>query len=189
MIVAADKFGPLADPVATAGAIIAASVAIGLAWRRRAKWEPSEEDIPRGGQRVGALIAGIAIALMYAEWRAAEHIPSLNKAAIVLGGLTLVALLVYAYLVNLQTYKVVGESGPPSRVIGGFWLTSEARESKRQHHKTTQELLAGAAYDVEKLWSRHSRGLAKLAFLVCYLALTVCGTVALTAAAIRLELA
>lgn len=184
------EYGPFKDVVATAGSIMAAVGAIGLAWRGRANWEPSEEDVPRGAQKVGALVAAIAIALLWAEWRTAEHAGSLTTLAIVLGLCTIAFLLLYGYLVGLQTYEVVELNGK-RRIIGGFWLTSAATEARKSApgNVTVQKLLAGAAYDPDVLWSRPSRQLAKIAFQCGYLGLTISGTVALAAAAIRVGLA
>lgn len=188
MMLAAADYGPLKDVVASAGAIMAAGGAILLAFKHRANWEPSEQDIPSGAQRVGALIASVVIALMWAGWRSKPHIHTLNVVTIVMLGLTVIFLIGYGYLVAVQTYQVVKTSGT-QRVIGGFWLTAQARQSKADHNVTTQALLEGAAYDRDLVWSRSSRALAKAAFQLGYMGLTICGTVAVAAAAIRLGLA
>jgi hypothetical protein len=188
-MLAAQNYGPLKDVVSTAGAIIAAGGAIGVSWKGRANWDPSEQDIPAGAQKVGALVASVTIALMWASWRSGKHIGALETTALVLLVLTVVFLLVYGYLVGVQTYEVVRSDGTTERVIGGFWLMETAKRSRAEHKVTTQELLEGAAYDVDKLWSGPSRQLAKSSFLLGYLGLTICGTVALAAAAIRLGLA
>jgi hypothetical protein len=73
--------------------------------------------------------------------------------------------------------------------VGGFWKRGEAKRDQAKRKWTTQEALEGAAYDPDVLWSPTSRGLAKLCFIVGYLGLTICGTVALAAAAIRLGIA
>jgi hypothetical protein len=187
-MVAAD-YGPLTDVVATAGAVAAAGGAIAFSWKGRASWEPSEQDVQAGAQKVGGLIASVLIALMWASWRNGKHIGTLETTALVLLALTLIFLLIYGYLVGVQTYTVQRHDGTTEHIIGGFWLTSEAKKSRAKHNVTIQELLEGAAYDVNKLWSPPSRQLAKSSFVLGYLGLTICGTVALAAAAIRLGLA
>jgi hypothetical protein len=187
-VIAAD-YGPLGNLVATAGAVVAAGGAIGLAWRGRSRWGPSEEDVPGGADKVGALLATLAIVLMWADWRSDDHIGSLEAVAIGLGIGAGVAFLAYIYLIGVQTYDVPAGAGPSRKIIGGFWLTPRARKARQENDVSVQELLAGAAYNPDRLWSRPSRQLAKLSFQVCYLALTTCGTVALAAAAIRLGLA
>jgi hypothetical protein len=160
-----------------------------LAWRGRAKWEPSEEDIPAGLQKVGGLVAAVGIVLLWAEWRTPDHVKSLDVLAITLAACAIVSLLAYSYLVGSQSYDAVATTAT-TRIIGGFWLTSTARKARQNAgNVTVQDLLAGAGYDPDKLWSRSSRQLAKLAFQVSYLGLTLSGTIALTAAAIRLGLA
>lgn len=52
-----------------------------------------------------------------------------------------------------------------------------------------QRLLEGAAYEIDKVWSRPSRQLAKTSFVLAYLGLTISGTIALAAGAMRLGLA
>ena len=188
MIGAAKDYGPLKDIVALAGSIMAAGAAIALAFRGRARWEPSEQDIQAGAQKVGALVASVLIALMWVAWRDGKHNGTLVTVALVLLGATLLSLLLYGYLVGAQTYDVVTQDGT-KKVIGGFWLTAEAKEQRKARNLTIQRLLEGAAYDVDKLWSRPSRQLAKSSFLLGYLGLTICGTVALAAAAIRLGIA
>jgi hypothetical protein len=102
------------------------------------------------------------------------------------------SLLIYGFLVATQTYYVLvtprTNETEKKNIIAGFWLTDEARKSRRKNKVTTQTLLAGAAYDPDVLWSRTSRALAKMFFTLFYLGLTVSGTLALTCAAIILGL-
>ena len=188
-MLAAQNYGVLKDVVATAGSIMAAGSAIRFSWKGRADWEPSEQDIPSGAQKIGALIAAVLIALVWVRWRDGKHTGSLEEAALILLGLTVAFLIAYGYLVGVQTYKVAQINGKTRNVIGGFWLTNEAKQSKARHNVPIQQLLEGAAYNVDRLWSPASRQLAKTTFVVGYLGLTVCGTVALAAGAIRLGLA
>jgi hypothetical protein len=185
--VLAVDYGPFKDIVAAAGAIMAMVGAIGLAWRGRSRWEPSEQDIPAGAQKVGGLVAGLLIVLLWVEWRNTDHTKALDRLIIALGIGTVILLLVYSYLVGAQSYDVIKTR--TTRIIGGFWLKPEARAARDKHKITVQKLLAGSGYDPDKLWSRPSRQLAKSAFQLCYLGLTICGTVALAAAAIRVGLA
>jgi hypothetical protein len=185
-------YGPLTNLVGTAGSIVAAGAAIALAWRGRTKWEPSEEDISKGPQKVGGLVAAVMIVLIWALLNDSAHFTFLVRCAIWLASLCVLSLLVYGFLAATQTYYVVVAPNPnetvKKNIIAGFWLTNEARESRRKNKVTTQVLLAGAAYDPDVLWSRASRGLAKMFFTLFYLGLTVTGTLALTCAAIILGL-
>jgi hypothetical protein len=187
-----NSYGPLTNLVGTVGSITAAAAAIGLAFRGRAKWEPSEEDISKGPQKVAGLVAAVLIVLIWALLNDAPHLGLLVRIAIELVVLCAASLLVYGFLVATQTYYVIVAPSPNKTVkrniIGGFWLTKEAKKARRREKVTTQELLKGAAYDPDVLWSRASRALAKLCFVICYLGLTVSGTLALTCAAIILGL-
>jgi hypothetical protein len=88
----------------------------------------------------------------------------------------------------MQTYtQVCAVDGVISsrKIIGGFVLTAQAKKKMRNAEvPTVQQFFEGSAYDVDRLWSRFSRSSAKLLFVVCYLALTISGTVALASAAL-----
>ena len=187
-----DNYGPLTNLVGTVGSVVAAGAAIGLAWRGRTKWEPSEEDISKGPQKVAGLVAAVMIVMVWALLNRSTHISLLVRFAIGLASICVLSLLVYGFFVATQTYYVVLTAKPnetvKKNIIGGFWLTDQAKKSKSKNKVTTQVLLAGAAYDPDVLWSRASRALAKMLFVLCYLALTVSGTLALTCAAMILGL-
>jgi hypothetical protein len=189
---AQDNYGPLTNLVGTVGSIVASGAAIGLAWRGRTKWEPSEEDISKGPQKVAGLVAAVMIVLVWALLNRSAQIGLLVRFAIGLTLLCVLSLLVYGFFVATQTYYVVLapklNETVKANIIGGLWLTDQAKKSKSKNKVTTQVLLAGAAYDPDALWSRASRGLAKMLFVLCYLVLTVSGTLALTCAAIILGL-
>jgi hypothetical protein len=188
--VAAQDYGVLTDLVAAAGSLMAATGAIGLAWRRRADWEPSEEDIPKGAQRVAGLLAAVAIALLWAKWHdPPPDLGPLDRLAIGVAAATLVSLLIYGYLVGTQTYTKVDGTGAEKGIIGGFWMRTNAKRKRDEEQITTQQLFEGSAYNPDLLWSRPSRQLAKLSFQLAYIGLVGCGTVALAASAIRLALA
>jgi len=181
-------YGSLTGLVTTAGTLVSAALALGLTWKRRARWEPSEEDIPKGGQRVAGLLTAIATAIIWALLATPTYVPLLTKLAISFGAASAVFLLLYGYLVSSQTYIVLkspkADAVAEEKIIGGFWLTAAASKLSKKH--TIQDLLKGAAYDPDKLWPRSSRALAKQTFVLGYLGLTVCGTIALTSAAVIL---
>src|SRR5215813_3232822 len=174
-------YGSLTGLVTTAGTLVSAALALGLTWKRRARWEPSEEDIPKGGQRVAGLLTAIATAIIWALLATPTYVPLLTKLAISFGAASAVFLLLYGYLVSSQTYIVLkspkADAVAEEKIIGGFSLTAAASKLSKKH--TIQDLLKGAAYDPDKLWPRSSRALAKQTFVLGYLGLTVCGTIAL----------
>ncbi|MCL6564984.1 MAG: hypothetical protein K6U09_01020 [Acidobacteriia bacterium] len=171
---------------------MAAALAIGLAWRRRTKWEPSEEDVSKGPQKVGGLLSGVLVVVIWSQFSDPVYLPQATRVALIMAGGCVLFLLLYGFLVATQTFQVVYSPKPNTtatrNVIGGLWLTKEAVTIKRKNKLTTQELLKGAAYDPDKLWSRFSRALAKACFVIFYLGLTVSGSVALACAAIVLDL-
>ena len=170
---------------------MAAATAMGLAWRGRADWEPSEQDLPSGPRRVGGLLAAVAIVLLWSQFTTIAHLDQLKVVAAVTAALTLVALLVYGFLIANQTYKAILFVPPQGtreqKIVGGFRLTEHAASQLRSQNVTVQELLAGGAYNPDKVWDRASRALAKQCFVICYLLLTVAGTATLAAIAIIVD--
>lgn len=190
------EYGVLADLVSTAGSLIAAAGALALGFRGRTKWEPSEEDINRGPQKVTSLLVVVAIAVLWTQTRNPAYLPFLNILAFSLSGATIIALVIYGILTGTLTYdKKIVEDGQvvTKKIIGGFWLTKQAKRvlADKENEKppkflTKKQLLAGAEYDPEYVWSNFSRSLAKAAFVIFYLALTASGTIALACASIIL---
>jgi hypothetical protein len=186
-----NDYGPLSDVVAYAGHIVAAIAAIGLAWRGRTRWEPSEEDLSKGPQKVGALVAAVAIVLVWAAYGEDRAAPGLRVLAVALAVLTLLGLLIYLFLIASMSYeKIEISDGKPRvvKVIGGYRLTEGARSRLRDRPSlTVQQLFKGSAYDPARVWTVASRALAKLSFVGCYLLLTISGSVALAVAAVILS--
>jgi hypothetical protein len=191
------QYGVLSEVVSGVGSLVAAVGAISLGWRGRTRWEPSEQDIERGPQKVGSLLAAIAIAILWSQSRNPVYLPQLNKLALTLGIIAVVSLLLYGFMVNTFTYVKIVSSGKgrgrEEKIIGGLWLSrpaQQAKERKEQSGKTatTQTLLAEADYNPDRVWDRPSRGLSKAIFVILYLALTVSGTVAIASASIILGL-
>lgn len=186
-----DEYGPLSDIVLYAGYITAAVAAVSLAWRGRRSWEPAEEDVSKGPQKVGALVAGVWIVLLWVTYQDDRGAKELRNLTVVLAILTVLALLAYGFLISTLTYeKIVAMSGNPVRtkIVGGFRLTEGAKKRLTDDPDLTiQKLLKGSAYDPLRVWTNNSRALAKLSFVVAYLALTIFGTVALAGSAIILS--
>jgi hypothetical protein len=187
---AAQDTGTLAPVVKAAGWLISAVAAIGLTWRQRAHWEPAEEDVSQGPARVGGLLSAVALALIWTLLATTGHRGTLAVTAITLAALSLLALLGYGYLIATQLYDKLIMSGPDTTriiIIGGFRRTPAATAKLAERTDlTVQTLLADAAYDPDLVWPRPSRALAKMSFTAAYLLLTVCGTLALSTAAILL---
>ena len=185
-------YGIFTDLVKATGFLISATAAISLTWKGRAKWEPSEEDIPKAPQKVAGLASAVALAFLWSFAADNGHLSLLGSVATWSIGFCIGALIVYGYLIAVQTYS--GETPPPEpdkeppvpkKLIGGFWLLPNVKRlvNKKTDPITVQEHLDKCQHNPDKVWSRPSRGLAKTLFVVCYLVLTVAGTVALTSAA------
>jgi hypothetical protein len=188
----ADEYGVLTTLVKTIGFLVSAAAAIWFAWRKRANWEPSEEDVPKGAHRLAGLATVVGIAILYGQLANPENVPVLIQLSLVNLTVAIVALSIYSLLIGTLIYikRTSDRRGRTKeiRIIGGFWLTREARIAKQTHKVTTQKLLEGAAYDPDLLWARLVRSSAKLTFMLSYIALNAAGSLSLTCAGILLLL-
>jgi hypothetical protein len=183
-------FGELSGIVKTSGCLVAAAGAIGLGWRGRANWEPSEIDIPNAPQRVAGLVCTVAIGVLWATTGPADAAWVATLAMKLALG-TVVFLSLYGYLIALQTYtkEVVRNAGSgvvsEEKIIGGFWLTEGAKSAIEQGRLTVQRYFKKVSYDVDEVWSKGARALAKTLFVIVYIGLVASGTIALAATSIR----
>jgi hypothetical protein len=124
-------YGSLAPLVKSVGCLVSAAFAIGVAWRGRAKFEPSEQDLPGGPQKVGGVVAAIAIGVLWTGFASQAYIPLLTKMAIWSGAVTVAFLLIYGLIISTNTYYC--ERSPRKnvvekyKIIGGFSLTEQAK--------------------------------------------------------------
>ena len=187
------NYGLLTGLVDDIGALIAAAGAIILAFRGRNRWEPCEEDIPKGPAKISGSLTAAGIAYL---WYRSE---TLFDAGIFFSVLlycaigVVVGFLTYVMLITVFTFdRAIAVSTTEIRtekIIGGFWLHKLARQEMRNRDgaPTTQKLLEGAAYDVDKVWPRFARGLAKISFILAYLLVIISGSLLLTSGAIILD--
>lgn len=191
-----NDYGAFAPMVAAAGSIIAMGSAIALGFKGRARWEPIEEDVPRGPQKVGGLVSAVAIALIWAQMNEMRYAGTLTRIAVgCLIGLVISAL---AYgLLQMLIYEAVRKkpTAPNDsmetermKVIGGLWLKKNAKSKLLEKSVNVQRLFEESEYTKDDLWDRLSQGLAKMFFTIGYLGLTVAGTVALGSTAILIAL-
>jgi hypothetical protein len=181
-----NDFGPLAGLVGTIGSILAAATAIGLAWRGRAKWEPSDQDVAQGPQKISGVVTTVLIVLLWATSRpwVVEQLGPLYVLTIFLLLVLIGSLLGYGYLIGTQTYD---DEKLQRKIIGGFKLTPAARREIRTRKITVQRYFKGVEFDPDMVWPRGSRSIAKQAFTALYIALIVSGSLALSGAAIVIE--
>jgi len=195
-------YGAFAPIVSTAGSIMAMGAAITLGFKGRAKWEPVEEDVAKGPQKVASVVASLLIVLVWVQFNDVRHKNTLTSLVIWCSCALIVSLLVYGLLKG-YVYKRVRKkpgSAPTSKateeinVIGGLWLTKAAKERLsepeepdapgKQAPLTVQRLFAMSDYDKDLLWSRPSQQFASMLFTIGYLGLIIAGTVALGSGAI-----
>jgi hypothetical protein len=183
-----DKYGPFTSLVATAGVIISAAGALIMGFRRGAKWEPIEIDIDRGPRRVASLLTAIGLVVEWSEFQVVAKIPLLIELAVELGIASVICLVVYGFVSTVFSYYkvIVDDDGKHRTVktIGGLWLTRGAKETIATRKITIQDFFEGTAYNHDYVWSRVSTGLARTIFVICYICLTVSGSVALTTLAV-----
>jgi hypothetical protein len=179
------EYGPFANIVALAGCIIAAAMAIALAWVRGAKWQPPEEELPGATTKFSALVCGVAIAILYVIGQKELGIGGLARLAGWSVGLAVVALLTTVYVNTVYSYQ--GQSG--ARILGGYRLTGEAKSIQREKKLTVQKIFDTGGYDKDLVWTRSSRGLVRVLSSVTYLALQTLGSIGLAAAALLMGFA
>jgi hypothetical protein len=177
-------YGPLTDLVKYAGILISSAGGIGLTWRRRAAWEPSEQDVPKGPSRVAGLLTAVAIGIVWTEYALPKYKTSLVLTAALLGVACLLFLLIYGYLIARFVFeKVIFPDEHVIKIIGGLNLTPPAKE-RLKSEGSIQAILKDLAYDCDRIWTRESRALAKQLFVLCFIGLNVCGTLALSCTAL-----
>ncbi len=186
-----ESYGVLAQAVAVAGSLVSATTAIRLTWKGRFSWEPVEEDIPKGAQKIGGLLTSVCIALLWYSFFFIKSITdsAMIKVAALTGSGAFAALVIYSILVAVFVYDkevVVGKNKTDkTKIIGGFWLTGIAKDALLKNPTITiPEVFKGAKYDPDKVWPRFSRALTKVSFQISYVALVGLGTLALSAASL-----
>lgn len=196
-------YGAFAPIVSTAGTIVAMGAALTLGWKGRAKWEPVEEDVSRGPQKVAGLVAALMVVLIWVQWNNIQYKNTLTKLVINCSIGLITSLIVYGLLKGF-IYTAVRKKGQAAesteteeiKVIGGLWLNKNARahvgKPEGPHTPgqpppqilTVKRMFALSEYDKDELWSRLSQQLASMLFTLGYLGLIISGTVALGSGAI-----
>ncbi|MFL6843492.1 MAG: hypothetical protein ACJ8ER_01260 [Allosphingosinicella sp.] len=88
---------------------------------------------------------------------------------------SVIAVFSYLGLSSLLVYEVEAIEDRKSirrRIIGGFWLTPNAKQEVRGGN-TVQNFLLETNYDPDRVWSRPSRGLGLLLVIASYVLLMV----------------
>lgn len=183
------EYGLLAGLVGSVAALLSAGAAITAAWVRTANWSPPEDGVPSAPQKVCALLTAVAVAGLWFETGKGLSSRDLQKIAGVTGGLTFLFLLIYTLLIMVYVYQKQLPNLSWVRTTGGFWLTRAARAKLHtpQVNGDKQTLLRGAAYNNDLVWPRVARGLVMICFIVGFVGLTFCGSVAISSIALSID--
>jgi hypothetical protein len=184
--------GPFAPVVGYVGAILSAVFLIWRLWAHRlVAWRSPEEDLPNTAPKIVAVLCAVGIV---AIWLYAEPatLSSLVVIAVVFGAALVITFMAYAFLTGALTYTVErahrASETHPEKIVGGPRLRRDAKMAKATHKvNTVQELLRGATYDPDKLWSRISRGMAKTLLLLLFLAVMVSGTLCISSTGFAIQ--
>jgi hypothetical protein len=154
----------------SAALLISVAAALLLSWRGRAKWEPSEEDIPGALNQLARLLTAVTMVVILTQLTSAPYTGRILP--LLIGSLAgcLISFFIYAYLTGTHTYRS-GEH----RFIMGFRLRTNV---KPEPGETIVEY-ARRIGDPDKVWTAASRAWAKSLFALCYLGLNVLGSATL----------
>jgi hypothetical protein len=183
-MLAVKDYGPLTQLVGLVACASSAAWAILASFRGRAKWEPSQEPLPKGPRKVAGAGTALFVVIIWVLFNSPNDIHILIPLGIVSFCLCLLFLLFYRFLIPVYTYTKVVDVSPDNekeiKILGGLWRKKEAIEEQAKERVTTQQYLKGVGYDEECIWSRTSRELTNTLFAIAYIALTIFGGIALT---------
>lgn len=169
---------------------MAAATAVGLAWRRRSKWEPDISDIPDAPGKVAAAFTAVLLGLLWYDEGLSLGLPALPTVTVTCMGIALGGLLAYvllnATLLCEQEIAATTATTKKRKIIGGLWLTAQARVA----HKTEPDvgtILKMAANNPNWVWPPVARGLSQVLLIIAYMMLVVGGSTALAAAGLLIQ--
>jgi hypothetical protein len=183
------EYGLLAGLVGSVAALLSAGAAITAAWVRTANWAPPEDGVPSAPTKVCALLTAVAVAGLWFETGKSLSSRDLEIIAGSAGGLTFLFLLIYTALIMVYVYQKQLPDLSWVRTTGGFWLTKTARQKLHLPEVSgdKQKLLHGAAYNSDLVWPRFARGLVMICFIVGFVGITFCGSVAISSIALSID--
>lgn len=191
MLESVSDYGPFAPVVGYAGAVMAAGAALLAIWSgKMEKWRPPDEDLPGTAQKFVLLLCGVG---MVVQWYFAvpDVIDWFLGVVVILTVATILCFLRYSGLLGIYIYvKKVATSQNSTcdvRILGGRNLLPEAEKIRTKKKIDIQTLLEGAAYNVDKLWSREARDWVKQRVLLFFILTLVFGTSALTGASFAVQ--
>lgn len=192
---ALNDYGPLAEVVAYAGYMTAASMAVRVAWAGKLLWEPEIRDLAKAPARMAGVFSAVAIVLLFAYSRSSDDWKWLTPYAIAFALASIVALLVYIVLLAAYTIQCTGEN---QRTVAGFWRTNIANQilsgnapdhllNGQTPPASVRELFCGSGRDPDRIWPPVAQGLAKASLVAIYLVFISPATLSIATGAIILE--
>lgn len=176
-------YGVLGDVVATSGSLIAAASAIGLGWMRRTSWLPPEEAVPGGTAKVSALICAVVVGILYAGRSRLGFEPLCWIAGVCLI-LALMGLLSCIFVNKTYSFTRRPRGRPPTRILGGWTLTSEASRIREEKNFSVQQLFENANFQADLVWPKASQAGVMMTSTFGFIVLQAGGSIALAAAAL-----
>jgi hypothetical protein len=176
-----EDYGVFANVVAIAGCLAAAAGAMGIAWMKRAKWQPPEEEVPGATGKFAALFSMVIIAILYvfgAEWFGSSGLAAL---ALIAFGLAVIFLCIAIFVGSSRSFEVRG-SKKKRRVLGGLKLTPEAERIRAEHGLSEQQMFDDAQWEKDLVWTKSSQALVLVLSTVAFIGLIASGTTAVAAA-------
>lgn len=184
MSLSLSDFGPFGPVVGYGSAIAAAAGALAFLWAGKLeKWRPPEEDLPGAGKSVVLLFCAVG---MVTQWYLArpETAPWILGVSIAFAMLCMVCFVMYSGDLGTYVYTMLVATSASTtksrRILGGVELLPAAAEIQRAEGLTIQQLLEGADFDPDRLWSRESRRRVKTRVLLLFLFTLIVGTWSLT---------
>lgn len=177
--------GPFAPVFGYVSAIVGAVLAIWtLLWRNKV-WETPQQIVPPTIRGILVAVIGVTMVMVWLDV-APANVNGFRPFVISLSIIAVITFLAFYALIRICSFKRVDATGVGNEtvttvIIGGLFLKESAKASKLKNNvDTDQELLKGAGYDADKLWSRASQELCRLLINICFIALVYCATTAIT---------
>jgi Na+(H+)/acetate symporter ActP len=174
-------YGVFANIVAIAGSLASAAAAIGLAFKKRSKWQPPEEALPAVAARFASLLTMIVIALLYVFGARI----GLTWLAVVTAAFFIIAIisLTVAIKTNITYSFYYPDNDEQSRKLGGDVLTQEAAGIRRDKGLTEQAMFHDAQGVKDLVWTKASQASVNARSTISFILLIGFGTCSLAAAA------
>jgi hypothetical protein len=191
MLAGSEDYGPFAPAVGYAGAIMAAGTAIFVMWGGKIKkWRPPDKDLPGTARSFVLLLCAVFMVVAY-YFAEPSYVRWMILSVALLAIVAVVCYLKYDSLIGTYGYKrpepTQKDPAFETLILGGKTLSTAAQKKKDELGVSTQDLLAGAQYNVDSLWERVDLQWVKTRALLFFILMLVLGTTTLTTAALAVQ--